>query len=227
MTTTQHDDAALHPARASGLLDVNPAPSHLVSVGPVDISADPDWAVAVEGLRAALRLAGVDPAEPRVEGTPERVVRALIAACDRGGLDDPTTLLAAQFDAENEAPGDTAVPVLVGPVAFTSLCEHHLLPFRGIAYLGYIREGEVTGYVGLSKLARLVTWHTRTMGMQERFTAGILADLCTYLKPAAAAVKIRAEHTCMTCRGATASGALTTTWLVHGEAGSDLLAQMN
>jgi GTP cyclohydrolase IA len=222
--TIQHLDG---PTVATGLLDLNPTPGHCGPTDKADVPADSDMAVAVEGIRAALRLAGVDPDEPRVADTPGRVIRALIAACDRSRLDDPTIVLAAQFNAE--APGDLpmAVPVIVGPVPFTSLCEHHLLPFRGIAFLGYIPPPDSGIYVGLSKLARLVTWHTRSMGMQERFTTAILTDLCTHLKPAAAAVKIKAEHTCMTCRGASAEGALTTTWLVHGSAGTDLLAQMN
>lgn len=187
--------------------------------------ADPDWGTAVAGLQAALRLAGVDPEDPRVDGTPERVIRALMAACDREGLESPETLLATQF--ETGAPADgRAVPVVVGPVPFTSLCEHHLMPFRGSAWLGYIPQPQAGGYVGLSKLARLVTWHTRAMGMQERFTQNLLSDLRTHLEPAAAAVLLKADHTCMTCRGAEADGALTTTWLVFGAGAADLLARM-
>lgn len=224
MTIHHIDDPAMATGDTTGLLDAIPAPDHC---GLADLPADSDMAMAIEGLRAALRLAGVDPDEPRVADTPSRVIRALVAACDRSRLDDPAILLAAQFRAETLGDVPMAVPVIVGPVPFTSLCEHHLLPFRGSAFLGYIPLPDSGAYVGLSKLARLVTWHTRSMGMQERFTTAILADLCTHLKPAAAAVKIKAEHTCMTCRGASAEGALTTTWLICGSAGADLLAQMN
>jgi GTP cyclohydrolase IA len=185
--------------------------------------ADPDWDAAVTGLRAALRLAGMDPEDPRVAGTPERVIRALVTACDRAGLESPEILLTKRFDTAAEG---RAVPVVVGPVPFSSLCEHHLLPFRGSAWLGYIPQSETGGYVGLSKLARLVAWHTRAMGMQERITQNLLSDLRAHLEPAAAAVMIKADHTCMSCRGAEAEGALTTTWLTHGDAGTDLLARM-
>lgn len=227
MTIQNIDDLMVATGGTTKPLDVSPAPSHCGPPDEYDNPVGSDMAVAVEGIRAALRLTGIDPDEPRVTGTPGRVIRALIAACDRSGLDDPAILLSAQFDAE--APGDfpMTVPVIIGPVRFTSLCEHHLLPFRGNAFLGYMPPNDSGVYVGLSKLVRLVAWHARSMGMQERFTTAILADLCTHLKPAAAAVKIKAEHTCMTCRGASAEGALTTTWLVYGAAGADLLAQMN
>jgi GTP cyclohydrolase IA len=224
MTVNHIDDPVVATGDATGLIDAIPAPGHC---GPAGLPVGSDMAVAVEGLRAALRLAGVDPDEPRFADTPDRVIRALIASCDRSRLDDPAILLTAQFDAEASKDLSMAVPVIVGPIPFTSLCEHHLLPFRGTVFIGYIPPPDSGAYVGLSKLARLVTWHARSMGMQERFTTAILADLCTHLKPAAAAVKITAEHTCMTCRGASAKGALTTTWLVRGSAGADLLTQMN
>lgn len=189
---------------------------------------DADWDAAVHGLRAVLRLAGVDAEDPRVAGTPERVVRALIEACDRSGLEEPKALLVKRFEIGTAADdGGDAVPVIVGPVPFTSLCEHHLMPFRGSAWLGYLPQLGSLGYVGLSKLARLVAWHARGMGMQERLTRTILSDLRTYLEPAAAAVKITSDHTCMSCRGAHADGALTTTSLSHGGQGPDLLAQMH
>ena len=192
-----------------------------------DAPTSMDWSSAVEGIRAALRLAGVDPNSPRVVDTPERVITALIASVDRSALEEPKTLLAKRFEA-GTSEYVHAVPVLVGPISFTSLCEHHLLPFRGVAWIGYVPAEADGGYVGLSKLARLVEWHTRAMGMQERITGDILTDLQTHLSPLAGAVKLVAEHTCMTCRGAKAERAMTTTWREFGgKAGADLLAAMN
>lgn len=191
--------------------------------------ADPDWLAAVAGLQAVLRLAGLDPAEPRLSGTPERVIRAVVAACNRSGLETPERLLTKRFAAEPDPhadAGDGAGPLMVGPIQFTSWCEHHLMPFRGSAWLGYVPQRESDGYVGLSKLARLVAWHARGLGMQERLTKNLLLDLRTHLKPASAAVKITAEHTCMSCRGALAVGALTTTWRSFGGGGRELLAGM-
>jgi GTP cyclohydrolase I len=193
--------------------------------------ADPDWTAAVAGLQAVLRLAGLDPAEARLAGTPERVIRALMAACDRSGLEAPERLLTKRFEADVDAhtdgdAGDWAGPLMVGPVQFTSWCEHHLMPFRGSVWLGYVPQRESDGYVGLSKLARLVAWHARGLGMQERLTKNLLLDLRTHLKPASAAVKITAEHTCMSCRGASAVGALTTTWRIFGDGAPELLAGM-
>lgn len=193
--------------------------------------ADPDWMAAVAGLQAVLRLAGLDPAEVRLSGTPERVIRAVMAACDRSGLETPERLLTKRFETDADThidaeAGDEAGPLMVGPVQFTSWCEHHLMPFRGSAWLGYVPQRESDGYVGLSKLARLVAWHARGLGMQERLTKNLLRDLRTHLKPASAAVKITAEHTCMSCRGASAVGALTTTWRSFGNGGRELLAAM-
>ncbi len=193
--------------------------------------ADPDWTAAVCGLQAVLRLAGLDPAEPRLSGTPERVIRAVIASCDRSGLETPERLLTKRFETDADAHDDAeddggAGPLMVGPIQFTSWCEHHLMPFRGSAWLGYVPERESDGYVGLSKLARLVAWHARSLGMQERLTKNLLLDLRTHLKPASAAVKVTAEHTCMSCRGASAVGALTTTWRAFGDGGRELVAAM-
>ncbi len=220
---TGHDTEAL----AASALDhalAGAQPPHLIS----DI-ADPDWTAAVAGLQAVLRLAGLDPAEARLSGTPERVIRAVMASCDRSDLETPERLLTKRFETDahaDAADDDGAGPLMVGPVQFTSWCEHHLMPFRGSAWLGYLPQRESDGYVGLSKLARLVAWHSRGLGMQERLTKNLLLDLRTHLKPASAAVKITAEHTCMSCRGASAVGALTTTWRTFGDGGRELLAAM-
>lgn len=165
-------------------------------------------AVAAEGVKALIRLAGDDPDRSGLVDTPARVVRTIREMTDRPG--DPAALLATQFD--DAGPVDEMVTV--GPVEFTSLCEHHLLPFTGHAWVAYIPgNGSV---VGLSKLARLVEHHARQLQVQERLTAAVADDLVTHLDPVGAGVRIVATHSCMTVRGVRKPAAHMTTTALRG-----------
>lgn len=147
----------------------------------------------LRGVRAMLRLAGRDPEASGVARTPERVLRAWLEQTAAPG--DPATLLSVNFgDAEHYDQ-----MIAVGPVEFSSICEHHLLPFTGHAYVAYIPNGE--GVVGLSKLARLVDHYARQPQIQERMTEQIVTAIEKYLRPSGAACMIVAQHTCMSLRG--------------------------
>ena len=108
--------------------------------------------------------------------------------------------------------------MLVRDIPFHSLCEHHLLPFRGVAHIGYL-PGE--RLVGLSKLARVVELFSRDLQVQERLTKQVADYLDTQLAPRGVGVVIEAEHLCMTMRGAQAAGAMTTTSAFSGVLAKD------
>jgi GTP cyclohydrolase IA len=103
--------------------------------------------------------------------------------------------------------------VLVRDIPFHSLCEHHLLPFVGVAHVGYIPADRI---VGLSKLARVVDHFARSLQVQERLTTQIADWFESELSPKGVGVVLEAEHTCMSLRGAAKSGTRTVTSALHG-----------
>jgi GTP cyclohydrolase I len=103
--------------------------------------------------------------------------------------------------------------ILVRGIPFQSLCEHHLLPFIGIAHVGYVPRGRI---VGLSKLARVVERFARGLQVQERLTTQITELLEVHLAPKGVGAVLEAEHLCMTMRGVRAAGARTITSALHG-----------
>ena len=152
---------------------------------------------------------GDDPDRPGLAETPARVARA--AAEMYGGLhEDPATVLDKTFDLGHEE------LVLVKDIPFYSTCEHHLVPFHGVAHVGYIpsAEGLVTG---LSKLARLVDAFARRPQVQERLTTQVVDALVSALRPLGAIVVVECEHLCMSMRGVRKPGAKTITSAVRGE----------
>lgn len=122
---------------------------------------------------------------------------------------DPATVLTTTFEANHEE------LVLVRDIDVMSLCEHHLLPFRGSAHIGYIPgpDGRITG---LSKLARLVEVYARRPQVQERLTSQIADLLMDRLAPRGVVVVLECEHMCMAMRGIQKSGAMTITSAVRG-----------
>ena len=158
-----------------------------------------------DGVRAMLMLAGEDPSRTGLLRTPDRVLSAWLEMTGRPG--DPEQLLATTFD--DAGPVDEMI--LVGPVPFTSLCEHHLLPFTGQAWVSYIADG--TGVVGLSKIPRLVEHFARRPQVQERLTGQITAALDEYVKPRGSACVLRAVHSCATMRGVRLEAPMTTSSL--------------
>lgn len=155
---------------------------------------------AVQDLLEAL---GLDPDRDGLVDTPRRVVHALHE------LLTPEPFRATTFP--NDAGYDELV--LVRDIPFVSLCEHHLLPFRGAAHVGYL-PGE--RFIGLSKLARLVEAFARRPQVQERMTARIADWLRDHLSPRGVGVVIEAEHLCMSIRGVRSVGATTVTSTLYG-----------
>lgn len=140
------------------------------------------------------------------DGTPGRLVRAL-HEMTAGRLVDPRRHLAVQFPPISSEPG----PIVVEDVPFTSVCEHHVLPFTGHATVAYLpHPGQPI--VGLSKLARLVQDYAARPQVQERLTDQVVTALMEVLEPAGAACAVRGVHSCMALRGARTgqSSAMTT-----------------
>lgn len=160
-------------------------------------------------VREFLLAVGEDPDRPGLADTPARVARAAVEMY--GGLhEDPAAVLDKTFDLGHEE------LVLVKDIPFYSTCEHHLVPFHGVAHVGYIpsAEGLVTG---LSKLARLVDAFARRPQVQERLTTQVVDALVSALRPLGAIVVVECEHLCMSMRGVRKPGAKTITSAVRGE----------
>ena len=164
---------------------------------------------AAAAVRELLVAIGEDPDREGLLETPDRVARTWheLTAGLRQDADD---LLMPTFDlGHNEL-------VLVKDIELWSICEHHLVPFTGVAHVGYIpgADGRITG---LSKLARLVDVFARRPQVQERLTMQVVDALTDQLKPRGAIVVIEAEHLCMTMRGVRKPGSRTVTSAVRGQ----------
>ncbi|MET9764743.1 GTP cyclohydrolase I FolE [Streptomyces sp. NPDC006372] len=164
---------------------------------------------AENAVRELLIAVGEDPDREGLKETPARVARAyreLLA----GLRQEPEDVLTTTFDLGHDE------MVLVKDIEIVSLCEHHLLPFHGVAHVGYIpaETGKITG---LSKLARLVEVFARRPQVQERLTTQIADSLMKILEARGAIVVIEAEHMCMSVRGIRKPGAKTTTSAVRGQ----------
>jgi len=167
-----------------------------------------DMPRAEAAVRELLIAIGEDPDREGLLDTPARVARA----CNEifaGMHEDPSKHLLRQF---HEA--DHEEMVIVRDIAFTSMCEHHLLPFTGKAHVAYIpRQGRITG---LSKLARCVEGYARRPQVQERMTSQVADAIMDTLDPLGVIVVVEAEHMCMTARGIKKPGSLTVTSAVRG-----------
>jgi GTP cyclohydrolase IA len=140
--------------------------------------------------------------------TPRRLV-AMLREMTSGHAADVGQLLTLF---ENDASYDEMV--CVGPIPFYSLCEHHIAPFFGDAWVAYVPDnGRI---VGLSKLARVVDAYAKRLQVQERLTAQVADALTEHLRPKGVGVQIRARHLCMEMRGVRKAGAATTTTALRG-----------
>ena len=159
-------------------------------------------------VREILIAIGEDPDRDGLLGTPERVARAY-AEMFAGLAENPADHLQAVFDIGHQE------LVLVKDIPLYSMCEHHLLPFHGVAHVGYIPSvnGRVTG---LSKLARLVDVYARRLQVQERLTTQVADAMVRVLEPRGVIVVIECEHLCMSMRGVRKPGARTVTSAVRG-----------
>src|ERR1700733_11932498 len=161
-----------------------------------------------KAVREILIAIGEDPDRDGLQRTPSRVARAY-AELFAGLRVDPAQVLTTTFEANHEE------LVLVRDIEVSSMCEHHLLPFTGVAHIGYT-PGEDGRITGLSKLARLVDVYARRPQVQERLTSQIADALVDLLEARGVIVVIEAEHLCMTMRGVRKAGARTITSAVRG-----------
>ena len=175
----------------------------LATVGVPRTTSRADIAAAAEHMRAALAALGFDTSRDGVEKTPERFVRALDELTWGRHL-DPRRHLATTFRPE----GHTSIAVRGIPI--TSVCEHHLLVFDGIAVVMYVPV-EGARIVGLSKLARLAQEYAARATVQERLTTQVADAVEQCLATRGVAVLVRSDHSCMSSRGARAHGADTVT----------------
>ena len=159
-------------------------------------------------VREILIAIGEDPDRDGLRDTPARVARAY-AEQFAGLRQRPEDVLTTVFDAGHDE------MVLVRDIELWSMCEHHLVPFTGVAHVGYIpaESGKITG---LSKLARLVDVYAKRPQVQERLTTQVADALMRLLEARGVIVVIEAEHLCMTMRGVKKAGARTITSAVRG-----------
>ncbi|HEY9373666.1 GTP cyclohydrolase I FolE [Streptomyces sp.] len=164
---------------------------------------------AENAVRELLIAVGEDPDREGLRETPARVARAY-RELFAGLWQKPEDVLTTTFDLGHDE------LVLVKGIELMATCEHHLLPFHGVAHIGYIpaESGKITG---LSKLARLVDVFARRPQVQERLTTQIADSLMEILEARGAIVVIEAEHMCMSLRGVRKPGAKTTTSAVRGQ----------
>ena len=170
-----------------------------------------------EGYVAEILAAlGMDLDTPGTRDTPERFVQALFDAT--AGYDGDAKLRTA-FPAERPAGIDGAYSQIVeGPIGFFSLCGHHVLPFHGVAHIGYVAGGEI---LGISKLTRLVRLFARRFTVQERVGEEIADALVALVEPRGVAVRLEAEHLCTQMRGVNEEGSRTVTTFWRGLYGED------
>jgi len=160
-------------------------------------------------VREILLAIGEDPDRDGLVSTPGRVARSYVEIF-AGMAQEPEDVLTTTFEIGHDE------LILVRDIEVYSTCEHHLVPFHGVAHVGYIpgRDGRVTG---LSKLVRLVDVYARRPQIQERMTSQIADALVEHLKPLGALVVVECEHLCMSMRGVRRPGSRTITSAVRGQ----------
>jgi GTP cyclohydrolase I len=162
-----------------------------------------DLPAAERAVSDLLRALGRDPASPHLADTPRRVAGSFAELLTAGSFDLTTF------------PNDDGYGglVLARDVPVHSLCEHHLLPFTGVAHIGYLPGERI---LGLSKLARVLELFARDLQVQERLTQQVADWLQEHLAPRGVGVVIEASHLCMSLRGVRAEGSRTITSALHG-----------
>jgi GTP cyclohydrolase IA len=190
-------------AVAHPLPDQPTPPGHRPQLQVVDRSPAVDLPRAERAVADLLAALGQDPSSEQLRDTPRR------AAAGYAELLAPAPFTLTSF------PNDEGYDqlVLAKAIPFSSLCEHHLLPFVGAAHVGYLPAGRI---LGLSKLARVVELFAHRLQLQERLTTQIAGWLQAQLAPKGVGVVVEAEHLCMSLRGVRAAGARTVTSALHG-----------
>ncbi|MBK5224785.1 MAG: GTP cyclohydrolase I FolE [Acidimicrobiia bacterium] len=183
---------------AEYIIDPHPPGIRLVRGG-----ADIDLPAAERAVAELLVALGQDPDDDHTRDTPRRVAAAYAEMLT------PRSFNVTTF------PNDEGYDelVLARDIPFHSLCQHHMLPFKGVAHVGYLPGDRI---VGLSKLARVVELFARDLQVQERLTKQVADWLQEQLSPKGVGVVLEAEHLCMTLRGVQAAGSRTVTSALHG-----------
>lgn len=150
-----------------------------------------------------LEALGIDCQREGLQDTPNRIARAYAELLSPEPFETTTFSNVERYDQL----------VVVRDISFSSVCEHHLLPFAGVAHVGYLPADRL---IGLSKLARVVGHFARRLQVQERLTSQVAGWLADNLRPRGVGVMLGAEHACMTCRGVRAAGARTVTSTLTG-----------
>jgi len=159
------------------------------------------------GVHLILEGVGEDPNRPDLRGTPRRVAKMYAEIL--GGLhENPEAYLRAVHEERHDE------MVLIKNIPLYSMCEHHMLPFAGVAHVAYIPKGG--RIVGLSKIARVVETLSRRLQIQERLTKQVADIIMEHLDPLGVIVVIEAEHMCVSMRGAKKPKAITVTSAVRG-----------
>jgi GTP cyclohydrolase I len=194
------------PDEGSGQQPEEALPARVIPDGRAVRPYDHDRVAAA--VREILLGIGEDPDRDGLRDTPQRVARAY-AEMFAGLRQDAETVLATRFDLGHDE------LVLVKDIEVWSCCEHHLVPFTGVAHIGYIPavDGRITG---LSKLARLVDVYAKRPQVQERLTTQVADAIQTLLQPRGVIVVFECEHLCMTMRGVRKPGSKTVTSAVRG-----------
>jgi GTP cyclohydrolase I len=162
-----------------------------------------DLVAAERAVRDLLVALGRDPASEHLSDTPRRVAAAYAELLTPEPFDLTTF---ANDEGYDEL-------VLARDIPFQSLCQHHLLPFHGVAHVGYVPGGRI---LGLSKLARVVELFAHDLQVQERLTVQVAGWLEDHLEPRGVGVVLEGEHLCMSLRGVRATGSRTVTSALHG-----------
>jgi GTP cyclohydrolase IA len=150
---------------------------------------------------------GMDLDSESCKRTPHRWVQALVEMTD-GYNGDPNIEVVFNRECVNWAQDIPTVQIVEGPIEFASLCEHHVLPFVGQAYIGCLRHEKI---IGLSKFTRIVRKYARRFTVQERIAQEVANELERIIEPHGVIVYLQAHHSCTQCRGVREMGALTRT----------------
>ena len=166
-----------------------------------------DWRRYEGYLSEILEALGLEPDTPGTRETPQRLLRALFDST--AGYDGDPKLLTAFPTEARTARAEALGQIVEGPIAFHALCEHHALPFYGVAHVGYVAGDEI---IGISKLTRLVRLFSKRFTVQERMGEQIADTLMELIAPAGVAVYLEASHLCTRMRGVEEHSATVTTF---------------
>jgi len=170
----------------------------------------------IKSVRTILEAIGENPEREGLAGTPERIANMYEELFAGIGI-DPEEVINVQFNEPHDE------MVIVKDIPFSSICEHHMIPFIGKAHIVYIpQDNKITG---LSKLVRLVELYSKRLQLQERLTTQVADSLMKTLNPMGVVVVIEAEHMCMSIRGVKKPGSKTITSAVRGIFHNDIAAR--